>query len=92
MTLANSYLITTKNLESFFNAVLSAQAPERFTQKFLENLEFKSTNDRLFIRLLKDLKFLHISPFFLTLSFHLKLIFQFTNKTQHLQIQKSILH
>ncbi len=58
MTLANSYLITTKNLESFFNAVLSAQAPERFTQKFLENLEFKSTNDRLFIRLLKDLKFL----------------------------------
>lgn len=58
MALINSYLITTKNLESFFNSLITAKAPETFTQKFLESLEFKSTNDRLFIGLLKGLGFL----------------------------------
>lgn len=58
MSLPTSYLITTKNLEAFFNAILNAQAPERFTIKFLENLEFKSTNDRLFIGVLKFLNFI----------------------------------
>ena len=55
MSLPTSYLITTKNLEAFFNAVINAQAPERFTTKFLESLEFKSTNDRLLIGVLKAL-------------------------------------
>ena len=41
MSLTNSYLITTKNLESVINAVLTARAPERFTYKFLEDLGFK---------------------------------------------------
>lgn len=55
MALPKTYLITTKNLEAFLNALIGAQAPERFTQKFLESLEFKSTNDRLFIGMLKSL-------------------------------------
>lgn len=58
MALMTSYLMTTKNVESFFNSIVSARAPERFTQKFLESLELKSTNDRLFIALLKGLGFL----------------------------------
>ena len=58
MALISSYLITTKNLESFFNSLITAKAPDAFTQKFLENLEFKSTNDRLYIGLLKGLGFL----------------------------------
>ncbi|HXK36730.1 MAG TPA: DUF5343 domain-containing protein [Candidatus Paceibacterota bacterium] len=58
MALNSSYLITTKNLEPFFNSLITAKAPESFTQKFLESLEFKSTNDRLYISLLKGLGFL----------------------------------
>ncbi len=49
MALPEQYLLTTKNLDAFFNSILSAQAPPKFTNKFLEQLEFKSTNDRLFI-------------------------------------------
>jgi|SRR3989338_2288453 len=58
MALNASYLVTTKNLEPFFNSLITARAPESFTQKFLESLEFKSTNDRLYISLLKGLGFL----------------------------------
>lgn len=58
MALVSSYLITTKNLVSFFNSLITAKAPDFFTQKFLESLEFKSTNDRLYIRLLKGIGFL----------------------------------
>lgn len=58
MALLSSYLVTTKNLNSFFNSLITAKAPDVFTQKFLENLEFKSTNDRLYIGLLKGLGFL----------------------------------
>ncbi len=58
MVLSENYLMTTKNLEAFFNAVLTAQAPKNFTQKFLEQLEFRSSNDRLFLGLLKSLGFL----------------------------------
>ena len=58
MALNASYLVTTKNVESFFNSLITAKAPETFTQKVLENLEFKSTNDRLYIGLLKNLGFL----------------------------------
>lgn len=52
------YLVTPKNLDAFFNAITNAQSPQKFTQKFLEQLEFKSTNDRLFIGVLKGLKFI----------------------------------
>ena len=58
MALIPSYLITTKNLEAFLNSLITAKAPEAFTQKFLESLEFKSSNDRLYIGLLKGLGFL----------------------------------
>jgi hypothetical protein len=36
----------------------TAQAPQRFTQKFLENLGFPNTNDRAVINILKALGFL----------------------------------
>ncbi len=52
------YLLTTKNVEAFFNALTNADPPPKFIQKFLEQLEFKSTNDRLFIGVLKGLKFI----------------------------------
>jgi hypothetical protein len=58
MALISQYLITVKNLDSFFNSLVTAKAPDSFTQKFLESLEFTSTNDRLFIGLLKGLGFL----------------------------------
>ena len=55
MSLTNSYLTTTKNLESIINSVISAKAPERFTNKFLEDLGYKSSNDRLVIGMFKSL-------------------------------------
>ncbi|MGN0533904.1 MAG: DUF5343 domain-containing protein [Eubacterium sp.] len=55
MSLTNAYLQTTKNLQSIINSVVSAKAPERFTNKFLEDLGFKSSNDRLYISLFKAL-------------------------------------
>ena len=58
MALSASYLVTTRNVESFFNSLITAKAPDAFTQRFLESLEFKSTNDRLYIGLLKSLGFL----------------------------------
>src|ERR1035438_4276344 len=57
MALTNAYLVTTKNLEAFFNALLSAKAPERFNNTFLSELGFSSSNDRLFIGLVKSLGF-----------------------------------
>ena len=55
MALTNSYLNTTKNLENMFNSILNAKPPERFTNKFLSDLGFTSSNDRLFIGILKAL-------------------------------------
>lgn len=58
MALPEQYLITTKNLSTFFNSLINAQPPAKFTNRFLEQLEFKSTNDRLFIGVLKALGFI----------------------------------
>lgn len=58
MSLTDAYLVTTKNLEAVFNAIQSAQAPEKFSQKFLEQLDLTSSNDRLYIKILKELGFL----------------------------------
>ena len=58
MSLTNTYLVTTRNLEAFLNALQTAQAPERFTNKFLQDLEFSTSNDRLFLGLLKGLGFI----------------------------------
>ncbi len=58
MSLPTSYLTSTKNLKAVLEAIQSAQAPEKFTQRFLESLEFKSNTDRLIIGVLKSLNFL----------------------------------
>lgn len=58
MALANAYLTQAKNLGAILDSIRSAQAPERFTTKFLENLGYKSTNDRLIIPVLKALGFI----------------------------------
>ncbi len=58
MALSNAYLMTSKNLEGIFAAIRNAQAPEKFTIKFLESLGFTATNDRLIIGVLKALGFL----------------------------------
>ena len=56
--IAEFYLMTTKNLGAFFQAISNAQAPQKFTTNFLLQLGFKSTSDRLFIQMLKGLSFL----------------------------------
>lgn len=58
MALIENYLVKSDSLHSFLNSLINAQAPDKFTIKFLEQLEFKSTNDRLLIGLLKGLGFL----------------------------------
>lgn len=59
MGLAESYTLKPNAVPAYFDAILDAQPPERFSLKFLENLGFTSTNDRLFIGILKDLGFLN---------------------------------
>ena len=59
MALPDSYVLKPAAIPAYFDAILDAQAPERFSYKFLENLGFSSTNDRLLIGLLKDLGFLN---------------------------------
>lgn len=58
MSLTNSYLLKTSGLEDFFNALKTARAPETFTHKFLKDLDFTSSNDRLFIGVLKGIGFI----------------------------------
>jgi hypothetical protein len=58
MALQPVYLVSAKNLGKFLEAIRRAQAPDKFVLKFIEDLGFKSTNDRLFIPLLKAMKFL----------------------------------
>jgi len=59
MSLPDSYTQKPGAIPAYFDAVLDAQPPERFSLKFLENLGFTSTNDRLFVSILKDLGFLN---------------------------------
>jgi hypothetical protein len=59
MSLPDSYTQKPGAIPAYFDAVLDAQPPDRFSIKFLENLGFTSTNDRLFIGILKDLGFLN---------------------------------
>lgn len=58
MGLTTAYLTSTKDLEEFFNALVTAQAPEQFTIGFLQKLDFTSSAHRLFIGMLKGLGFL----------------------------------
>jgi hypothetical protein len=59
MALAESYTLKPNSIPAYFDAILDAKPPERFSVKFLENLGFTSTNDRLFVGILKDLGFLN---------------------------------
>jgi len=59
MALPESYTLKPNAIPAYFDAMLDAQPPERFSVKFVENLGFNSTNDRLFIGILKDLGFLN---------------------------------
>ena len=58
MALPSSYLTSSKNLSGILNSIVGAQAPEKFTTRFLESLDYKGSADRLVIGLLKSLKFL----------------------------------
>lgn len=57
MSLTPFYLISTKNLAAFLNTIKGAQAPNRVTTDFLKRLGYTSSNDRMFIGLLKALGF-----------------------------------
>lgn len=59
MALPKSYLTSTKNLAAILDAIKAAQAPKKFTLRFLGSLEFKSTTDRLVVGVLKSLGFLN---------------------------------
>lgn len=58
MPLPSSYLTSTKNLGGILNTIIGAQAPEKFTVRFLESLGYKSSAERLIIGVLKSLNFL----------------------------------
>src|SRR5258706_11336283 len=58
MALPDSYSVKTGSFPAYFDAIQGAEPPERFSVKFLEDLEFKSTNDRTIISILKELGFL----------------------------------
>lgn len=58
MALPTAYLTSVKNLPAILSAIQQAKAPDRFTQRFLESLEFKSNSDRLVIGMLKALRFI----------------------------------
>lgn len=59
MALPDSYTIKTGAIRAYFDAILGAEAPTRFSTKFLEGLGFSSSNDRLMIGILKELGFLN---------------------------------
>ena len=58
MSLPSAYLTSFKNTEAILQAVQAAQAPPRFTQRFLEGLGFPNTNDRTIINVLKAMRFI----------------------------------
>jgi len=58
MALSDAYLAQVKNLSSILQAIRQAQPPERFTYKFLAGLDFKSTNDRPIIGVLRAMGFI----------------------------------
>jgi hypothetical protein len=58
VALPTAYLTSTRNLDGILSAIQTAQAPQRFTLNFLENLGYKSSSDRLIINVLKAVGFL----------------------------------
>ena len=58
MSLPEAYTLKPGSIPGYFDAILQAGAPERFSVKFLDGLDFKSSNDRAIIGILKELGFL----------------------------------
>jgi hypothetical protein len=58
MAITTAYLVAAGRLEEFFDTIRRAQAPETFTLTFLKDLGFTSSNERLYIPVLKGLGFL----------------------------------
>lgn len=58
MSLPDSWTNKPGAIPEYLEAIRQAEPPERFSVKFLENLGYKSTNDRKFIGILKSLGFL----------------------------------
>jgi Family of unknown function (DUF5343) len=58
MTITEAYFTQAKNTHEIFAAIINAQAPEKFTQKFLYDLGFTGVNDRPFVQVLKALGFI----------------------------------
>lgn len=58
MAMQPVYLVSVGNLARFLEALRHAQAPDKLALRFIEELGFTSTNDRLFVPLLKAMKFL----------------------------------
>lgn len=61
MSLPTAYLTSTKNTADILRAIQAAQAPDRFTIKFLEGLGYAGSNDRAMINVLKALGMLNES-------------------------------
>ena len=61
MALPSSYLTSFKNLPAILDSIKAAQAPERFTIKFLQDIGYTSAADRLIIKMLKVLGMLRES-------------------------------
>lgn len=57
MDVTSAYLTSAKNFPAFMEAIQKAPAPPKVTVEFLRALDFKSTNDRAFIPVLKGLGF-----------------------------------
>jgi hypothetical protein len=61
MALPSSYLTSFKNVQAILDSIKGAQAPDRFTVKFLQDLGYTSAADRLMIKMLKTLGLLRES-------------------------------
>lgn len=57
MAMQPVYLISASSLPKFLEAIRHAQTPEKLTLRFIGDLGFTSTNDRLLMTLLKAMKF-----------------------------------
>lgn len=61
MALPTAYLTSFKNVPAILDSIQEAQAPDRFTVKFLQDLGYTSAADRLIIKMLKTLGLLRES-------------------------------
>ena len=59
MALPTSYMTGSfTKISNYFDTLLTAKAPEKFTTKFMSDLGFTSSNDRQFVNVLKSIGFL----------------------------------